>query len=113
MKKNRNKNKKSHSFCKNSARESWGDGVEFAAAWLTSLDELGYLPWNIDDPDICPLDLYSSPLPPKPETTPEENSDEFGCWDGATCCALVPSSSAGLSESELLPPRLPHLDFLF
>jgi hypothetical protein len=72
---------------------------------------LGYLFWNIDDPDICPLDLYSCPLPPKPETAPDEYSVEFGCWEGADWCACVPSSSTGLSESELLPPRLPHLDF--
>ena len=64
----------------------------------------------MDDPDICPLDLYSFPFPPNPDVTPEEYSDEFGWCGGAGWCC-VPSSSTGLSESELLPPRLPHLNF--
>ena len=48
---------KSHSFCKNSANESCGEGVELAAAWWASLLELGNLCWKTEDPDICPLDL--------------------------------------------------------
>ena len=103
--------KDAHSFCKNSASESWGDGVAFAAAGLISFVELGYLDWKIDDPDICPLDLYSVPFPPNPGLTPDEYSDELGWCDGAGCWLFDPSSSTGLSESELLPPFLPHLDF--
>ena len=102
---------KSHSFCKNSANESWGEGVELAAAWLSSLDEFGNLDWKEEVPDICPVDLYSCPFPPKPDTAPEEYSAEIGWWDWTTCWEWAPSSSTGLSESELLPPRLPHLEY--
>ena len=108
---NKNSEPKTHSFCKNSASESWGDGVELA--WFCSVEELWNLDWKIDVPDICPLDLYSSPFPPNPETAAAEKSDELGCWEGAACCVWVPSSSTGLSESELLPPRLPHLRWFY